>query len=184
MFKVYVVLGCLMGFCVMACGEGRLREHPFLALEKAASNGDDEAQEKVGLAYLEGKGASQSFTNAKKWFDACAGAGRPRCFYELGRLNEEGRGGPISRTKAGRLYQEGVLHGSSRSMHRLGQLHRHGDGVPKDLARGYAWFSLASDLGLKQASDALKGMEEECSDTAIGKGKALADTWRKKGPEF
>ena len=69
-------------------------------------------------------------------------------------------------------------------MHRLGQLYRHGDGVPKDLARGYAWFSLAADLGLKEASDAVAAMEKECSDTAIGKGKVLAETWRQKGPQF
>ena len=182
--KAYQIAGLSFCLFLIACGDGRLREHPFLAMEKLASEGDYESQEKVALSYLEGKGVSQSFTLAKKWFDACSQAKRPRCLYELGRLHEEGRGGPISTTKAGQLYKEGVLAGSPRAMYRLGQFHRLGDGVPKDLARGYAWFSLSAALGFKDAKDALKTMEEECSEVAIGKGKKLAEIWRKNGPDF
>ena len=92
-------------FLLLGCSEGRLREHPFLEQELKASKGDPEAQMVVGIAYLKGEGASQSFTKAREWFGACAKQGVSECQYELGRLLEEGRGGPISLKRAGEMYR-------------------------------------------------------------------------------
>ena len=181
---ISALLMLLSTFTTAGCDEGRLREHPFVGHEKRAVDGDLEAQEFVGLAYLNGDGASQSFTKAREWFKSCGEQGRARCQFELANLHEKGLGGPISSSKAGKYYRSSALGGEPRAMLRLGQFHRRGQGVPKDLVRACAWFHLAAETGYKPAKDILAAFNSSVADSVLNRGTVLAEKWRKGAPEF
>ena len=171
-------------YFLVGCQEGRLREHPFVAHEKLASEGDPASQEYIGLAYLEGTIASQSFSKARTWFEACAEQGRARCQYELGSLHEQGLGGPISSSKAGNLYRLGALGGEPRAMLRIGQFHRRGQGVPKDLIRAYAWYRMAAETNHAPAKEFLEALESDVAESVVKRGTVLFEKWKVKGPQF
>lgn len=179
--------GILLSFSLvlcLGCDGTRQREHPFLKMEKSASEGDPLAQESVGLALLNGTGVSQSFSQAKKWFGVCAEAGNSRCMYELAQLHEKGLGTPISVSQAGILYQAAAQAGSGLAMIRLGRMYRMGDGVPKDLIRGYAWMAYAVEKGEKEALGYLKELEETLGESTLDRGRKLTKRWLRMGPEF
>ncbi len=62
--------------------------------EKAATNGESEAQFYLGNIYLKGEGVPQDMARAVKWLKKAANAGEPHAEYTLGVLHMEGKGLP------------------------------------------------------------------------------------------
>jgi TPR repeat protein len=60
--------------------------------QKAASNGNIDAQYNIGYLYQYGLGVSPDYKQAMKWFQKAAGNGIAEAIYSIGGLYENGRG--------------------------------------------------------------------------------------------
>jgi hypothetical protein len=65
-----------------------------------AEKGDLDAQYKLGLLHLTGKGALQDFGEAAKWLRLSADQGHPQAQYQLGLVYRVGHGVPIDQGQA------------------------------------------------------------------------------------
>ncbi len=50
-------------------------------------------------------------------------------------------------------------------------------GIPRDPVTAYAWFQLAAERGRADATVGLELLEQVMAPAAIGKAKAVAETW-------
>jgi len=57
-------------------------------IRKAASQGDNEAQNTLGLMYLKGEGVKKNVGLAKKWFAKVAALGHPSAQQNLEALHQ------------------------------------------------------------------------------------------------
>jgi len=64
--------------------------------------------------------------------------------------------------------------GMTRAQYRMGSLYSEGTGVPRDLAEGYKWFSLAAAKGDRQAREALDSIAPVMTQAEIAEGLARA----------
>ena len=69
-------------------------------LEKAAEQGDSDAQCKIGFCYNEGKGVEQSYSKAAYWYKKAAEQGHSNAQYNIGVCYYNGDGVEKSKTKA------------------------------------------------------------------------------------
>lgn len=85
-------------------------------LERAAEQGNIEAQVKIGLAYYNGSGVPQNYRAAFRWFSRAAKAGHPEAQYRLGEILYFGQGGiPADEERAFELYRLAANQGHSRA---------------------------------------------------------------------
>ncbi|MEK7761833.1 MAG: tetratricopeptide repeat protein [Nitrospirota bacterium] len=68
--------------------------------EKAAAQGDDLAQTKLGLLYENGRGVPQDFAQARQWYEKAAAKGYALAQGSLGFLYYFGKGVPQDYTQA------------------------------------------------------------------------------------
>ena len=68
--------------------------------EKAAKQGDSDAQCKIGVCYDEGKGVEQSYSKAAYWYKKAAEQGHSSAQYNIGVCYYNGNGVEKSKTNA------------------------------------------------------------------------------------
>ena len=61
---------------------------------RAAEQGLSEAQYNIGVMYIKGRGVSQNYTEALKWFNKAAKQNDPKAQYNLGVIYASGVGVP------------------------------------------------------------------------------------------
>lgn len=85
-----------------AAGDGMAKDAKKAALwlERAARQGDPEAQYEYGMALREGRGAVQDDVRALAWLQQAADAGYAKAQFELGRMYFNGAGTPVDKLKA------------------------------------------------------------------------------------
>ncbi|MBQ3646459.1 MAG: sel1 repeat family protein, partial [Synergistaceae bacterium] len=64
----------------------------FNATLKLAENGDAEAQNRIGVAYNNGEGVEQNYSEAMKWYLKSAEQNYPYAFDNLGSMYQNGLG--------------------------------------------------------------------------------------------
>jgi localization factor PodJL len=117
-------------------------------LRSAAASGDPAAAYEVALRYAEGRGVSQSFSEAARWFERAAKHGLAPAQYRLGSLFEKGYGVKKDLETARKLYLAAAGKGNARAMHNLAVLHAEGiDGKP-DYQTAFHWFRKAAAYGV------------------------------------
>ena len=67
---------------------------PAGTIGRAVEQGLSEAQYNIGVMYIEGKGVSQNYTEALKWFNKAAKQNDPKAQYNLGVIYASGVGVP------------------------------------------------------------------------------------------
>lgn len=117
-------------------------------LRTAALAGKAEAQYEVGARYAEGRGVTQNYTEAAKWFRKAADQGVIPAAYRLGSLYEKGQGLQKDTQEARKLYTLAADRGNAKAMHNLAVLFAEGmDGKP-DYRNAEHWFRKAADRGI------------------------------------
>lgn len=118
-----------------------------LSLRLAAANGDASAQFEVGARLAEGKGTSQNFVEAARWYQLSAAKGFAQSQYRLGTLYERGLGVKKDLARARVWYGRAAEQGNVKAMHNLAVLIAGSEGEP-DYVTAVRWFSEAAEHGL------------------------------------
>ena len=129
------------------------------ALTSAAEHGDGEAQQVLGVAYLQGQAPfTRQPERAVTWLTRAAtgrGAGAASAAYYLGTIYQSGDGAPQNPTEATRWLGIAAELGSPHAMFLLANAYRAGIGVPRDDARALQLYVRAGELEYPAALQAL-----------------------------
>lgn len=118
-----------------------------LSLRLAAANGDASAQFEVGARLAEGKGTSQNFVEAARWYQLSAAKGFAQSQYRLGTLYERGLGVKKDLARALVWYGRAAEQGNVKAMHNLAVIIAGNESEP-DYPAALHWFSEAAEHGL------------------------------------
>ncbi len=129
----------------------------------------------TGLMYNEGKGVSQNYKTAVKWFRLAAEQGNADAQNNLGLMYNSGKrqflksdGGKSNQTQdegipqnykiAVKWFRLAAEQGHVRAQLTLGVMYENGQGVPRDYKTAAEWYTLAVEQGLVDAQVNLAGM--------------------------
>ncbi|BCI72628.1 hypothetical protein SPKIRA_34580 [Sphingomonas paucimobilis] len=139
----------------------------------AAIAGDADAQFNLGQAYKLGRGVPLDPTLAESWFRKAANQGHLQAADNYGlALFQSGK-----RAEALPWLEKSVTRGEPRAQLVLGTMLFNGDGVTRDYPRAYALMTLASQNGLKAASETLAQMDQYITPADRQKGTQLAQQY-------
>ncbi len=115
--------------------------------QKAADQGDADAQYILGVKFAKGRGVPQSDSEAIKWFQKAAEKKHVDAQYILGLMYATGRGVPESDSEAVKWYQKAAGQGHADAQLKLGLMYANGQGVPQSNAEAVKWCQKAADQG-------------------------------------
>ena len=130
----------------------------FKYYKLSAEQGHSAAQQKLGMLYAYGYGATQDLAQSIAWYEKSAAQGNIEAEFALALAYLRGNEGvPKDAAKALSYFQKLEAHdwnldADGRSLveyvieakYRMGMMYRDGIGVDKDLARAAHWFELAA----------------------------------------
>ena len=148
-------------------------------LEARAQAGDPDAQLKLGEAYDDGNGVSQSDREAVKWYRAAAEQGNASGQANLGLMIRLGRGVEQNKEEAVKWYRKAAKQKNALAMFNLGTAYFNGDGTSIDDVAAYAWFSLAQEHGSKTGGDAVTRMNQEARQFQTAAYEKIGDMYLK-----
>nr|WP_312491260.1 SPOR domain-containing protein [Sphingomonas sp.] len=139
----------------------------------AAIAGDADAQFNLGQAYKLGRGVPVDPTLAESWFRKAAAQGHLQAADNYGlAMFQSGK-----RADAVPWLEKSVARGEPRAQLVLGTMLFNGDGVTRDYPRAYALMTLASQNGLKAASETLAQMDQYITPADRQKGIQLVQQY-------
>lgn len=120
--------------CLASCGgnsksEVNVPTEYCEELVKLAEDGNAEAQSKLGICYEFGKGVTQSYSEAVKWYQKAAEQGNAEAQANLGVCYQNGNGVTQSYSKAVELYRKSADQGNPIGQNNLGLCYDNGLGV-------------------------------------------------------
>ena len=122
-----------------------------LSLRLAAANGDPSAEFEVGARLAEGKGTTQDFKEAIRWYQRSAAQGFAQSQYRLAALYERGLGTKADMKRARVWYERAAEQGNVKAMHNLAVLGAGRETGSPDYATAARWFSEAAERGLQDS---------------------------------
>ena len=136
-------------------------------LQKAAEQGQVQAQQTLGELYLHGKGVKQDDEMAFKWSKLAANQGDAEAQSLVGFFFSNGRGVEKDERKAAEWNRWAAVQGHTRSAALLGYAYATGVGALRDSQKALAWFYVA-------AVDAHK-LGDEFESLLLGRIEELED---------
>lgn len=119
---------------------------------RAAAQGEAQAQFRLGLLYLEGRGVEQDDAQAAKWLNEAAQQGVTAAQNNLGSLYESGRGVTQDNGEAVRWYNQAAKAGDAYAQNSLGAMYARGKGIEKNHAWAVFWFAMSAQQGNEVAA--------------------------------
>lgn len=119
-----------------------------MSLRLAAANGDASAEFEVAARLAEGKGTSQDYAEALRWYQRSAAKGFAQAQYRLGTLYERGLGVAKDLERAKVWYGRAAEGGNVKAMHNLAVLIAGGEQGEPDYKAAAPWFRKAAEHGL------------------------------------
>ncbi|MGO8952922.1 MAG: TIR domain-containing protein [Rhodomicrobium sp.] len=147
-------------------------------LEKGVAQGDTVSMTNVGWLYAHGKGVTQDYAMARKWYEQAAGKGEAGAMYNLGWLYENGQGVLRDFAMAFKWYERAAGKGEAGAMTSLGWLYENGQSVGQDYAKAREWYEKAADKGEAGAMTNLGSLYED--GQGVGQDYAKAREWYEK----
>lgn len=148
-----ILLAVTSGYSKESNGEESIDVTP---LEKAAVQGDADAQCYLGLLYYLGQGVEQDYAKAKEWLEKATAQGNANAQCLLGILYFQGHGVKQDYAKAKELVEKAALHGSAEAQHLLGLLYEEGLGVRKNSSTAKEWYGKACNNGFQEGCNEYK----------------------------
>jgi TPR repeat protein len=112
-----------------------------------AQTGNAEAQDRVGLLYLTGKGVAENDVEAVRWFRMAAQKGLADAEFNLADCYAAGHGVPQDPTAASGWYEKAAKQGHALAEFKLGVSIRKGADLRSSLLTAAEWFKKAADQG-------------------------------------
>ena len=116
-------------------------------LKAKAVKGDRDAQRDLAMAYGEGEGVAQDYTEAAKWFRKAAEQGDTISQYATGSMCEHGDGVAKDLVEALRWYRKAADQGYARAQFNVGNSYYHGSGVTRNYAEAIKWYRKSAEQG-------------------------------------
>jgi len=116
-------------------------------LQKAATQGDAEAQFNLGRRYSLGKDVAKDYAKAFEWFQKAAKQGHPNGEFFLGSAYILGQGVQKDSAKAFEWFQKAAAQGVVGAQFSLAWMYDNGDGVPKDTAKAVDLYEKSANQG-------------------------------------
>ncbi|MCF6289927.1 MAG: tetratricopeptide repeat protein [Desulfobacterales bacterium] len=113
----------------------------------AAKQGNDDAQNTVGLMYLHGEELEQDFGQAVRWFKKAAKADNNAARNNLGLMYAQGQGVEQDYVQAARWFQLAAAAGNVPAQNNLGLMYTKGRGVARDPVTAAYWLEQAAQGG-------------------------------------
>lgn len=151
----------------------------FSSIQKSAQQGDTEAQFNLGVLYEKGRGVSQDYAEARKWYLRAAEKGHASSQYNLGVLYGNGWGVSPDYAEARKWYLRAAENGHASSQYNLGLLYYKGQGGRVDYKLAYAWFHASAEQGNENAKKIRPVAGAELDPASLAEARKLAEQYHK-----
>ena len=149
----------------------------FKYLDYAAKKGKSTPESNRALAefYILGEVVPQNFQKAVKWYEDAADEGDSQAQVELGYLYFTGRGVEQDFSGAFKWFKKAALNNYNMAQYNMGIMWYTGSGTDRsDLARAYAWLSIAAANSYPQAVAARDYLKSTLSREELEKAQKVA----------
>ncbi len=119
--------------------------------EPLAEQGHIEPQYALGHMYSDGKGVTQDYEAAAKWYKLAAEQGHAKAQIALGLMYYYGIGVIQDYEAAAKWYRLAAEQGDASAQLNLGEIYLKGQGVTQDYTRAYMWWEIAASQGDENA---------------------------------
>ncbi len=140
----------------------------------SAANGDPRALFNLGQMYRLGLGADKDLVKAEQYYRRAAELGHVGAQANLGSMLYDRT--PRQGTEAVAFWRQAARGGDVKSQYLLGVQLFNGEFVTRDYVEAYAWLTLASRAGIREAAEALAATRTYLEAPAIEEATRLADT--------
>ena len=125
--------------------------------EKAASQGNPDAEYAYGICLETGKGVSAHDRKARQWIEQAANHGNIDAIVKLAEYNYKGFGANNKDLDmAAMLYEKAANLGNAKAQNNLGNLYLKGEGVKKKFKKALYYWNLAAEQGYTPAKNNLE----------------------------
>ena len=136
------------GNCKRVCDHYEKEEgESFKATMRSAEEGNDQAQNRLGYMYREGKGVENDYNGAFKWFKTAAEQGNREAQKNLGDLFSKGLGTEQNHEEALKWFLLSAEAGDQGAMMRIANAYRDGIGINVDRKNAFKWFMELAERG-------------------------------------
>jgi TPR repeat protein len=142
-----------------------------------AERGEAESQFYLGLAYAQGEGVPQDFTQAVTWWRKAAEQGLTSAQFNLGQAYDKGDGVPQDLTKAVAWWRKAAEQGIGEAQYALGTHYV----ASKEFNEAAVWIRKAAEQGLAKAQLVLGALYD--SGKGMPKDDTQAAAWYRKAAE-
>lgn len=149
--------------------------------EKAADNGNTQAEYFLGYMYQEGLGVEKNYSKAREHYEKAAADGIVGAQNNLAYMYIHGLGVEKDYAKAIEWYEKAAAAGNAQAQHSLGIMYQNGEGVEQDYSKAAEWYKKAADNGNPNAQGSLAYMY--AYGYGVEKDQAKAIEWLKKAAE-
>ena len=118
--------------------------------QKAAKQGNEDAEYMLGHFYYTGTGVEQDYEMAAEWFEKAAEQGNLNDQYNLGCLYYKGEGVSQNYESAFEWFRKAAMSGKKEAQNNLSVFYRDGIVVKKNLEMAEYWFQKAKESGLTE----------------------------------
>jgi TPR repeat protein len=119
--------------------------------QKAAEQGNDQAQFNLGIMYVKGEGVKQDKQKGMELFNKAANNGNPDAQYLLGVMYFYGKVMKQDYKKAFELFNKAANNGNLEAQYLLGVMYYNGQGVQQDISLAKEYFKKSCDNGLQKS---------------------------------
>ena len=118
---------------------------------RAAKEGNTEAQYRIGLMFMDGKGMKPNPGDAAYWFRKAAQNGHAAAQFEIAYCFEHGVGVQRDQRIAAEWYWRAAEQGDPDAAFNLAAMYRDGRGMTRDLDKARKYYAIAAKGGLADA---------------------------------
>ena len=147
---------------------------PISEVQKAAEQGDVDAQFNLGVMYDKGRGVAQDDKQAVAWYRKAAEQGNVDAQYNLGVKYEYGKGVAQDYKQAVAWYRKAAEQGDVDAQRILGMMYDNGVGVVQDNKLAYVWSSVSAANGDVEAATNRDLFAKRLSPAVLAEAQALA----------
>jgi TPR repeat protein len=162
--------------------EGKDYPKAIGAFQKAAAEGNSEAQRRLGFMYYHGEGVVHDNKQAVALFEKAAAGGDILSASNLAMMYEFGMGVPQDDARAAGWYARAAEMGDPTSQFRASVMYYKGQGVARDRTEAAKWWTLAMMKG-GEFADAIRpsveSAEGKLTPEEVAEGKRRAAEWLK-----
>jgi TPR repeat protein len=183
---VAALIACAGGVALVALWSHHRQVKQWSTTQTRAEHGDAKAQFDVASAYYLGRGVSQDYAEALRWYRMAADRGEPGAEDALGYMYLKGQGVPQDYAQAFQWYRRAAEHGDRKGQFDLGKAYDEGVGVQSDYIEASRWYRKAADQNYAKGEDALgymyyagRGLPQDLSQAFFWYRKAAEQGYAK-----